>query len=121
MRTFLVLALLFSAALSSAQKGNSPSAIVGTGADLSQKCSETPAARSIEQGAKDAYALGYCFGVLTTAAEILDSSGEIHFPDGGSFVQIQKIVMNYLNAHPEEWQKPASLLVKKALKQAWGN
>lgn len=34
--------------------------------------------------------------------------------------KIQKIVVNYLNAHPEEWQKPASVLVKQALKQVWG-
>lgn len=56
----------------------------------------------------------------TTAAEILDADGQIHFPDGAGFGQIQKIVTNYLNEHPEEWEKPASFLVRKALKKAWG-
>lgn len=103
------------------QGGKSSTGIVGTGADLARKCSEGPPARSVDEGVTEAYANGYCFGVLTTAAEILDSDGQIHFPEGASFVQIQKIVVNYLNAHPEDWQKPASLLVKRALKQAWGS
>jgi hypothetical protein len=118
----LALVPLLSAALVFGQSAkSSSSATVGTGSDLVRKCSEAPAARSIDEGVSEAYAQGYCFGVLTTAAEILDSDGQIHFPDGASFPQIQKIVMNYLNAHPEEWQKPASLLVKQALKQAWGS
>lgn len=66
--------------------------------------------------------MGYCFGVINTVSELLQADGEIHLPDGEiSFEQTKKIVTNYLNAHPEEWQKPASSLVKKALKQAWGN
>ena len=95
-------------------------AIMGTGADLARQCSDMPPARKAEDAVASGYAQGYCFGVLTTAAEILDADGQIHFPEGASFGQIQKIVTNYLNAHPEEWQQPASHLVKKALKQAWG-
>lgn len=68
------------------------------------------------------YGMGYCFGVINTTAELLQIHGDIRLPDGGeiSFEQIKKIVTNYLDAHPEEWQKPASVVVTKALKQAWG-
>jgi len=114
--------LLFSSGtLMSAQNTTLPTAAtMGTGADLARQCSDVPPVRRAEEAHAAGYAQGYCFGVLTTAAEILDADGEIHFPDGASFGQIQKIVTNYLNAHPEEWEKPAALLVRKALKQAWG-
>lgn len=95
-------------------------ATMGTGADLAHQCSENPPVQRAEEAHAVGYAQGYCFGVLTTAAEILDADGQIHFPDGASFNQIQKIVINYLNEHPEEWEKPASFLVRKALKKAWG-
>jgi len=118
----LVLMLLFSSgSLLFAQKTTLPSAAtMGTGADLVRQCSDTPPARKIEDAVASGYAQGYCFGVLTTASEILDVDGQIHFPDGASFGQIQKVVMNYLNSHPEEWHQQASFLVRKALKQAWG-
>ena len=68
------------------------------------------------------YGVGYCFGVINTASELLQVRGEIHLPDGQvTFEQIKKIVTNYLDAHPDEWQKPASVVVTKALKQAWGS
>ena len=115
-------ALLLGAFLMRAQNGTQPpsASVVGTGADLARKCSEVPPPHSVDDGVNQAYSRGYCFGALTTAAELLDSDGHIHFPEGATFAQIQKIVMNYLNAHPEEWQKAASLVVKKALRQAWG-
>ena len=117
----LALFLLLSAATMLAQNLGSSAAIKGTGADLVHQCSDSQSVRGANEGVNAAYAQGYCFGVLTTAAELLDSDGQIHFPEGVSFGQIQKTVMNYLNSHPEEWQKPASLLVKKALRQAWGS
>jgi len=113
--------LFFSWTFASAQSTSLPTAAtMGTGADLAHQCSDVPPVRKAEETHAAGYAQGYCFGVLTTAAEILDADGEIHFPDGASFGQIQKIVTNYLNAHPEEWEKPAALLARKALKQAWG-
>jgi len=55
------------------------------------------------------YGMGYCFGVINTAAEILQVHGEIHLPDGDiTFEQIKKIVTNYLDAHPDEWQRPSA-------------
>ena len=97
-----------------------------TGTDLVHQCADR---QLTKRGGTDAaieaqdigYGIGYCFGVINTAAEILQVRGEIRLPDGDvSFEQIKKIVTNYLDAHPDEWQKPASVLVIKALKQAWG-
>lgn len=98
-----------------------------TGTDLVRQCTDQ---QLTKRGAADAaieaqeigYGMGYCFGVINTASEILQVHGEIHLPDGDvTFEQVKKIVTNYLDAHPEEWQKPASVLVTKALKQAWGS
>ena len=113
--------LLFFSGTLAAQNTTLPTAAtMGTGADLVRQCSDVAPVRRAEEAHAAGYARGYCFGVLTTAAEILDADGQIHFPNGASFGQIQKLVTNYLNAHPEEWEKPASFLVRKALKQAWG-
>ena len=98
------------------------------GTDLLHQCAAYD--RQItKRGAADAaieaseigYGLGYCFGVINATAEILQVHGDIHVPDGEvSFEQLKKIVMNYLNAHPEEWQNPASVVVTKALRNVWG-
>jgi hypothetical protein len=102
-------------------------ALKTTGTDLVHQCADRQVTK---RGATDAaieageigYSMGYCFGVINTAAEILRVHGEIHLPDGDvTFEQVKKIVTNYLDAHPEEWQKPASVVVTKALKQAWGS
>lgn len=121
MKKLALTVLFFSGSLALTQNPTLPSASsMGTGADLARQCSDLPPIQKAREGLAAGYAQGYCFGVLTTAAEILDADGQIHFPDGASFAQIQKIVMNYLNAHPEEWQQQASFLVRKALRQAWG-
>ncbi len=83
----LALLPLLSTVLVFGQATGPSAGTTGTGADLARKCSEAPAARSVEAGMTDAYAQGYCFGVLTTAAELLDSDGQIHFPDGAGFAQ----------------------------------
>jgi hypothetical protein len=98
-----------------------------TGTDLIHQCADRQltkrAGADVAIEAQDVgYGMGYCFGVINTAAEILEVRGEIHLPDGDiTFEQVKKIVTNYLDAHPEEWQKPASVVVTKALKQAWGS
>ena|ERR1700722_3108698 len=116
---FLALALCISA------PGQSPG-LKTTGTDLVHQCADrklakrAPADAAIESS-EIGYGMGYCFGVINTASEILQARGEIRLPDGDvTFEQVKKIVTNYLDAHPEEWQKPASVLVTKALKQAWG-
>ena len=74
------------------------------------------------EGQEIGYGMGYCFGVINATAEILQVHGDIPLPSGDiTFEQIKKIVTNYLDAHPEEWQKAASVVVTKALKQAWGS
>jgi len=100
-----------------------------TGTDLLHQC-QSYERNATQKSAADlaiemeniGYGMGYCFGVIITTSEILQVRGEIHLPEGQvSFEQTKKIVTNYLDAHPEEWQKPASVLVTKALKQAWGS
>jgi hypothetical protein len=100
-----------------------------TGTDLVHQC-QTYERNVSQKSAADVaiemqnlgYGMGYCYGVINTTSEILQVRGEIHMPEGEvTFEQIKKIVTNYLDAHPEEWQKPASVVVTKALKQAWGS
>jgi len=48
---------------------------------------------------------------MNTPTEILQVHGDTHLPDGNiTFEQIKKIVTNDLDAHPDEWQKPALLI-----------
>jgi hypothetical protein len=99
------------------------------GTDLIHQCAagdrlltKKGAADTAIEASEIGYGLGYCFGVINNTAKILQVHGEIHLPDGNvTFEQVKTIVMNYLDAHPDEWQKPASVLVTKALKQAWGS
>jgi hypothetical protein len=98
-----------------------------TGTDLVHQCADR---QLTKRGGADlaieaqntGYGMGYCFGVINTAFEMLQVRGEIYMPEGDvTFEQVKKIVTNYLDAHPEEWQRPASAVVTKALKQAWGS
>jgi Rap1a immunity proteins len=56
---------------------------------------------------------GYVLGIFDTIDSNLCISGS---PTGG---QVGTIVAKYLNEHPEEWNRPASLLVARALRQAF--
>jgi Rap1a immunity proteins len=91
-------------------------------ADYDHQVTKRGAADAAIEASEIGYGLGYCFGVINTAAEILQVDGEIQLPDGSvTFEQVKKVVMSYLDAHPEQWQKPASVVVTKALKLAWGS
>jgi hypothetical protein len=47
-------------------------------------------------------------------------SGEIFCaPEQVTLAQVAAVVAKYLNAHPEEWNEPAFVLVTRALKQAF--
>jgi len=79
----------------------------------------TPMA-AMESMQDDGYARGYCFGVLTTAIDLLKDSGEIQLTTDSTLENARKIVKNYLSANPGESQKPAAPTLRAALKQAWG-
>jgi hypothetical protein len=121
-----VATILLGLALCASALGQTPG-LKTTGTDLVHQCADR---QLTKRGAVDAaveaeeigYGMGYCFGVINTAAELLQANGDIHLPDGDvTFEQVKKVVTNYLDAHLAEWQKPASVVVTKALKQAWGS
>ena len=119
----LVLLLLFVRS-AFAQSLQSPSS--GTFADLDYQCSykapdhaNTPMA-AMESMQNDGYARGYCFGVLTTAIDLLKDSGEIQLTTDSTLENARKIVKDYLSANPGESQKPITPTLRAALKQAWG-
>jgi len=127
MKTAIALVLLGLALRVSALGQPSGFKVPETGTDLVHQCADRQLTKrggaDVAIEAQDiGYGIGYCFGVINTAAEILQVRGEIHLPEGDvTFEQVKKIVTNYLDAHPEEWQKPASVVVTNALKQAWGS
>jgi hypothetical protein len=121
----LVLVLLFFIGRSAlAQSLQSPSS--GTLADLAFQCSYkapdhvTGLVDSLEAAHNDGYARGYCFGVLTTAIDLLKNSGEIQLTTDYSLENARKIVRDYLRDHPEESKRQAALPLRTALRQAWG-
>jgi len=61
----------------------------------------------------DGMYLGYVYGVSDTIWPHLCPPGNIKGQ------QVVAIVAQYLKVHPEEWNKPASDLVTKALKKAF--
>ncbi len=121
----LALVLLFLVGRSAlAQSPQSPSS--GTLADLAFQCSYrapdhvTDIVQALDDAHSDGYARGYCFGVLTTAMDLLKDSGEIQLTTDSTIENARKIVKDYLRNHPEDAQKQASLPLKAALRQAWG-
>jgi hypothetical protein len=61
------------------------------------------------------WAEGYVSGIAD------DGEFEGHFcvPESATSSQAGAVVLKYLNAHPENWQAPASLLVGLAFIEAW--
>ena len=57
---------------------------------------------------------GYVIGVYDSAAGILVCS-----PDGVSVRQVTQIVFNYMQKHPEAWEKSADISVVSALRELW--
>jgi|SRR5579863_762 hypothetical protein len=120
----LVFVLLFLVGRSAlAQSNQSPSS--GTFADLAFQCSyRTPdhfagPVDALDAAQSDGYARGYCFGVLTTAMELLKESGEIQLTTDSTVEKAREIVRNYLHDHPGESQSSPALTLRAALRQAW--
>lgn len=51
--------------------------------------------------------------------DALETTGAFCSPDKATISQVASVVAKYLNAHPEEWSEPGSVLVKRALRQAF--
>ena len=63
--------------------------------------------------------LGYLSGSVDQLYANPVVSKKIAFPDGLFAEQVANVVGSYLDAHPEEWNQPAAVLVVKALMKAW--
>lgn len=108
--TSLVLAAILASSLSapaSFRRGN----------DLVKYMREYEKADRDEKTADFTHAADYVAFVIGVS----DSLDEKSFclPEGSTVGQVCAVVAKYLNAHPEEWEKPGYILVAKALKQAF--
>ncbi|MCK9622174.1 MAG: hypothetical protein M0R47_16760 [Methylobacter sp.] len=65
-------------------------------------------------GYKSAYSFGYIIGVIDVIDEVI-----ICMPHGTTKGQLAKIVLNYMEVHPEKWSDPGKYSVINALKDLW--
>jgi hypothetical protein len=85
-----------------------------TGSELLERCES-----------KSPYLLGVCFGFIVGVGSGFDCEqlllGRFAFqaPDGATAGQIKKIVVKYLNEHPENLHLPAAPLAAAALSKAF--
>jgi len=69
--------------------------------------------------ARDGYLGASADGYINGAVDVMIDAGWACFPEGAKVGQTLAIVRNYLNAHPEQWQRKASFLVGRAITQAF--
>ncbi len=124
MKELVLLSLLLTTNPALAQPSQPPSS--GTFADLAYQCSyrapEHPdgLANILDAAHSDGYARGYCFGVLSTAIDLLNDSGDIQTMGSDfSFDKARQVIKDYLRNHPEESNKQAAIPLRAALRQAW--
>lgn len=82
-----------------------------SGDDLTRVCTDKDKTR-------EALCVGYVSGVSETLTSVLQTSG-ICAPDSVSLGKLITVVVDYVNAHPEERQGSAVPLVWSALVDAW--
>jgi hypothetical protein len=68
--------------------------------------------------ANTAYTTGHAYGYVSAIYDEYEGMA-VCPPDGATGGQMFKIVENYLGAHPESWNLPASVEVTKAITNAW--
>lgn len=114
MKIFTVMALVLASAVgAAAQTGYVESYM--SGEKLHTVCQGNPEATS--GSGQVAFNQGQCNGFVAGVASTIDTSE--WNGDGTYASQMVAVVELYLNNHPEEWNKGAAWLVKKALLKAF--
>ena len=90
---------------------------------LHETCNEAIALFD-SRGETDAFKAGSCFGYIRAANDmyeimVINSNRTICIPSGISGKQLIRIVVKYLNDHPEKLHNPASLLVYEAFQESF--
>jgi hypothetical protein len=93
------------------------------GQELHEKCRHQgedsfPAGSSVQENLKIQGNDGYCIGYIIGAAEGMD----LKFwspPVPLKQEQVVAIARKYIDAHPEKWDQPASMLIRNALIEAF--
>ena len=65
---------------------------------------------------------GYCLGLVhgvSDVAQVLGSPPLVCYPSGGTNSQLVRVVVKFLNDHPEALHKPDTVLVLEALNDAY--
>lgn len=71
-----------------------------------------------EDRMSEALCLGYVTGVTEAVTRVLQSSG-VCAPQGLTPANLKDAVAKYMQAHPQELEKPAANMVWSALVEAW--
>lgn len=87
------------------------------GNDLRKNCG------AIVDGRVGSYEAGYCYGLIDGVVQLgnsLPRAFPTHcFPSGVTYGQLVKVVMKYLEEHPEKLNGSATLLIAQALHEAF--
>jgi hypothetical protein len=100
---------------------------VSTGTELLETCTKvnsvTRRADNFDEWATDAVhttmASGTCFGFIQAVEQFDDLASAFCGPEHFTYGQAKKIVIKYLNDHPEQLHLPATFLVGEALGAAF--
>jgi len=100
---------------------------VSTGTELLETCtrvdSVTRRADNFDEWATDQIhtnmASGACFGFIQAVEQFDDLASAFCGPEHFTYGQARKIVIKYLNDHPEELHLPSAFLVGEALRVAF--
>ena len=92
---------------------------IETGNELFARCTEGQ-----REGVESAIPFGICYGFINAMIEESrcgqDTAGfSSRVPEGANFGQVRKVVMKWLNEHPETLHMGASGLVSHALQDAF--
>ena len=112
MKTLIALAVLFTAASALGQTTNTDSR--SNGNDLLLTCTEN--SKRMDGMSHDDFASGYCLGFVQGASL---SSSDICVPQDVTAGQGTRVVLKYLQDHPEQLHENSATLVRRALKKAF--
>lgn len=100
---------------------------VGTGSELLDTCTRVSHVKAtgnnLEEWMRDSSdvstAFGACYGFIRAVKQLGEIGERTCPPEEVTYGQAQKIVIKYLNDHPETLHQSASVLVLKALSDAF--
>jgi Rap1a immunity proteins len=122
----LVLGIVLCSTLCIAQDADV--ARVGTGSELLDTCTRVAVVKTLRDDNTDDWihdkivtgmASGACYGFIKAVKQLGEIGGQFCPSDTITYGQEQKIVLKYLNDHPEKLHLPSTFLVREAFRGAF--